>query len=66
MNSTEPLIAQEFIPEVSKGDKRIILLDGEILELLIEYPKKVRLDLICMLEGKLLRQNYLLTKNIWK
>ena len=31
MNSTEPLIAQEFLPEVINGDKRIILLDGEIL-----------------------------------
>ncbi|MCR9149747.1 MAG: glutathione synthase [Rhodobacteraceae bacterium] len=27
--SREPLIAQKFIPDVSKGDKRIILVDGE-------------------------------------
>ncbi len=27
--STEPLIAQKFIPDVSNGDKRIILVDGE-------------------------------------
>ena len=40
MNSTEPLIAQEFIPEVSKGDKRIILLDGEILGAINRIPKK--------------------------
>ncbi|MFL2801911.1 MAG: glutathione synthase [Paracoccaceae bacterium] len=40
MNSSEPLIAQEFIPEVSKGDKRIILLDGEILGAINRIPKK--------------------------
>jgi len=28
-NSPEPLIAQKFIPDVSNGDKRIILVDGE-------------------------------------
>jgi glutathione synthase len=28
--STEPVILQKFIPAVSKGDKRIILIDGEI------------------------------------
>ena len=27
--SREPLIAQKFLPAVSKGDKRVILLDGE-------------------------------------
>ncbi|MBC7138620.1 MAG: glutathione synthase [Defluviimonas sp.] len=27
--SREPLIAQKFVPDVSKGDKRIILVDGE-------------------------------------
>jgi glutathione synthase len=27
--SREPLIAQQFLPDVSKGDKRIILVDGE-------------------------------------
>jgi glutathione synthase len=27
--SREPLIAQKFIPDVSNGDKRIILVDGE-------------------------------------
>jgi glutathione synthase len=25
----EPLIAQKFVPDVAKGDKRIILVDGE-------------------------------------
>jgi glutathione synthase len=27
--SREPLIAQKFLPAVSKGDKRVILVDGE-------------------------------------
>ncbi len=27
--SSEPLIAQEFLPDVKNGDKRIILVDGE-------------------------------------
>ena len=40
MNNSQPLIAQEFIPEVSKGDKRIILLDGEILGAINRIPKK--------------------------
>ena len=40
MNSTEPLIAQEFLPEVINGDKRIILLDGEILGAINRIPKK--------------------------
>jgi glutathione synthase len=38
-NSTEPLIAQEFLPAVSKGDKRILLLDGEILGAINRIPK---------------------------
>ena len=40
MNSTEPLIAQEFLPEVTNGDKRIILLDGEILGAINRIPQK--------------------------
>ena len=40
MNSTEPLIAQEFLPEVVNGDKRIILLDGEILGAINRIPQK--------------------------
>ncbi|HCR86126.1 MAG TPA: hypothetical protein DIV86_05555 [Alphaproteobacteria bacterium] len=28
---SEPLIAQQYIPEVKKGDKRIVLLDGEYI-----------------------------------
>ena len=40
MNSTEPLIAQEFLPEVINGDKRIILLDGEMLGAINRIPQK--------------------------
>ena len=40
MNSTEPLIAQEFLPEVINGDKRIILLDGKILGAINRIPQK--------------------------
>ena len=40
MNSTEPLIAQEFLPEVINGDKRIILLDVEILGAINRIPQK--------------------------
>ena len=28
-NSREPLIMQKFLPDVSNGDKRVILVDGE-------------------------------------
>ena len=34
----EPLIAQKFIPAVSKGDKRIILLDGEAVGAINRVP----------------------------
>ena len=37
--SHEPLIVQEFLPEVSEGDKRIILLDGEVLGGINRIPK---------------------------
>lgn len=40
INSTEPSIAQEFLPEVINGDKRIILLDGEILGAINRIPQK--------------------------
>ncbi len=34
----EPMIAQKFIPAVSKGDKRIILLDGEAVGAINRVP----------------------------
>lgn len=37
--SPEPLIAQEFLPEVCEGDKRIILLNGEVLGGINRIPK---------------------------
>lgn len=36
----EPLVAQKFIPAVEKGDKRIILLDGEAVGAINRVPAK--------------------------
>ena len=36
--SREPLIAQKFIPDVSNGDKRIILVDGEAVGAINRIP----------------------------
>ena len=36
----EPIMIQPFLPEVTKGDKRIILLDGEILGAINRIPQK--------------------------
>ena len=36
----EPIIAQKYIPEVRKGDKRIILIDGEIAGAFVRVPVK--------------------------
>ncbi|PQM56911.1 MAG: glutathione synthase [Rhodobacteraceae bacterium] len=38
--SPEPLIVQEFLPEVCEGDKRIILLNGEVLGGINRVPKR--------------------------
>lgn len=38
--SREPVIAQAFLPAVSKGDKRIILIDGEAVGAINRVPKK--------------------------
>ncbi|PZX18397.1 glutathione synthase [Palleronia aestuarii] len=35
----EPLIAQKFLPDVSKGDKRIILVDGEAVGAINRVPQ---------------------------
>ena len=37
--SSEPLIAQAFLPDVKKGDKRIILIDGEPVGAINRVPK---------------------------
>ena len=37
--SSEPLIAQAFLPDVKKGDKRIILIDGEPVVAINRVPK---------------------------
>jgi glutathione synthase len=44
-----PVIIQEFIPEVSQGDKRIILVDGEPVGAFLRIPKTgdIRANLAC-------------------
>ena len=37
--SSEPLIAQEFLPDVKNGDKRIILVDGDPVGAINRVPK---------------------------
>lgn len=39
-NSREPLIAQAFLKDVEKGDKRIIIIDGEPVGAINRIPKK--------------------------
>lgn len=39
-NSREPLIMQKFLPDVSKGDKRVILVDGEPVGAINRIPAK--------------------------
>ncbi len=38
--SREPLIVQKFLPAVSKGDKRVILVDGEAVGAINRVPAK--------------------------
>jgi glutathione synthase len=38
--SREPLIAQKFVPDVAKGDKRVILVDGEPVGAINRVPAK--------------------------
>ncbi|HYD28816.1 glutathione synthase [Brevundimonas sp.] len=40
MGSRDPLVIQKFIPAVSKGDKRIILIDGEPVGAINRIPAK--------------------------
>ena len=37
-NSREPIIAQKFLPDVTQGDKRIILIDGEPIGAINRIP----------------------------
>ena len=39
-SNNEPLIVQQFLPEVAKGDKRIILIDGEPVGAINRVPLK--------------------------
>jgi glutathione synthase len=38
--STEPVIVQKFLPSVTKGDKRILLVDGEVVGAINRVPEK--------------------------
>jgi len=38
--SREPIIAQQFLPDVSAGDKRVILVDGEPIGAINRVPEK--------------------------
>jgi glutathione synthase len=40
----EPIIAQKYIPEVKKGDKRIVLIEGEVFGQLLRVPAKGQLQ----------------------
>ncbi len=39
-NQTQYIMAQEYLPEATKGDKRILLLDGKILGAFVRIPSK--------------------------
>ena len=39
-NGKKPIMAQRYIPEVRKGDKRIIVLDGEPLGAILRVPRE--------------------------
>jgi glutathione synthase len=49
--SREPLIAQQFLPDVAKGDKRIILVDGEPVGAINRVPARARRGRTCMWAG---------------
>ena len=38
--SNEPIVVQKFLPAVTKGDKRIILIDGDPIGVINRVPKK--------------------------
>ena len=40
MQYREPMIVQRYLPEVRKGDKRIILVDGEPVGAVLRVPAK--------------------------
>jgi glutathione synthase len=49
--SREPLIVQKFLPDVSAGDKRIILVDGEAVGAINRVPRRARRGRTCMWAG---------------
>ena len=44
----EPVIVQRYLPEVRKGDKRIILVDGEFAGAINRVPAAARRAPTCM------------------
>lgn len=51
----EPIVAQKFIPEVKKGDKRIILIDGEIYGAVLRIPAKGQIQASVTLGGSFVK-----------
>ena len=49
----EQIIAQKFIPEVNKGDKRILLVNGEIFGQVLRVPAKGQLQASVTLGGSI-------------
>jgi glutathione synthase len=47
----EPLIVQKFLPAVEKGDKRVILVDGEPVGAINRVPQAGRRGRTCMRAG---------------
>lgn len=39
-NGNVPLVAQRFIKNISKGDKRVLFVDGEVVSAVVRRPKK--------------------------
>ena len=48
MTFREPIMVQRYLPEVRGGDKRIILVDGEIAGAINRVPAPTRRAPICM------------------
>ncbi len=44
----EPYIAQQYLPDVRKGDKRILLVDGEPVGAINRVPRKTTHAPTCM------------------
>ena len=47
-SNKEQFIIQNYVPQVKKGDKRIILIDGEVVGAINRVPAKMKIVQICM------------------